>query len=293
MEILRGVARIGAPAQGGRLLDGGNEVVHVLHHRPQLFHQRLGGEDQVERGDAPGRLRGREQGAGRLAVHLAEQPVAAHVNEGRVEHLGKVLLGDQQRVRGAAHMQAGPLAVRAHGEDGSRGMHARIALHRVGRDAEALQRGKHEASLLVLADRADGERVHAELGAVHDRAAGGARDGEPDLVDEVGVAAVGDARHRTAEDVDAVEPDDTHVVGCLACGVGRARGLDRVAVRNVHVREAPVGPAVVGHAGRRPCVGSGRPRKRRRLAGTAHPARHAPAGWHRRPRPAADTGRRW
>src|SRR5690606_17216657 len=67
-------------------------------------------------------------------------------------------------------------------------------------------RGQEVAELVVAGD-AHRDDLVAQLDQVDGGAGGGARGGEPDLVDEHGVLPVGDAGDGPGEDVDDVDAD--------------------------------------------------------------------------------------
>ena len=115
-------------------------------------------------------------------------------------------------------MQCRPVAIGAHVEDGGRGRHALEALHGGGVDAVLLHGHQHPVGLLVVAHGTDGEALQPELGGIDDGAARGARNGEADFLDEVDIAAIGNARDGAAQHIEDVEPDHRNVVTHVSRG---------------------------------------------------------------------------
>ena len=79
-------------------------------------------------------------------------------------------------------------------------------------DAFALQRVQHPVRLLVGADGTDRERLQTETRAWNDRSAGGARDREPNFLDQQAAAAGRDLGHGDAKNIQNVSAADADVV---------------------------------------------------------------------------------
>ena len=111
---------------------------------------------------------------------------------------------------GADHVEGRALAVGADGQDAGRGLHVVAAQQQVGLDAAALQQLDQEVAERVGADGAGAARARAELGQRQRRAAGRARGGGADLLDELAALALGDGLHGPHEHVEHMhaERDD-------------------------------------------------------------------------------------
>lgn len=115
------------------------------------------------------------------------------MHDRRIEHLVVHLGRNIEMIGRAAHMQRRPIAIRADVENCCLCRDAIKALHCRNIDVVLGQGHQHPVGFLVVADGPDGERLQAELGRVDDRTARRTGDGQPNLINEIDIAAVGNA----------------------------------------------------------------------------------------------------
>ncbi len=208
--------------RAGREIAGSRQAQHLLVVGEQVVEVRKGGRDPVA--DRRGLLTGREQvGGGDDATVAGEgqdlrRLHPTHELGGAEMQVRRLRNRVVWRIRGAegairAHdVERRARAVGANREHARRGLDVVAAAQQRRLDAGCGEQRDQRVAECVRADRARTLDGGAELGERDRGAAGGARRGHPDLLDELAALTLGDRLDRTDEhvkDVDA-ERDRSH-----------------------------------------------------------------------------------